>query len=42
MEEKISFREYIRKGELNETTPVRMIGNAPFESLGNSSKAKRR
>lgn len=40
MEEKISFREYIRKGELNETAPVRMIGNAPFESLGNSSKSE--
>ena len=38
MEEKISFREYIRKGELNETTPVRMRGDAPFESLDNESK----
>lgn len=39
MEENFSFRERLREGEINEMSPVRMIGNAPFESLGNSSKS---
>ena len=33
MEENFSFRERLREGEINEMSPVRMIGNAPFESL---------
>lgn len=40
MEERLSFREWLRSGEINEMAPVRMIGNAPFESLGNSSKSE--
>lgn len=36
---KNSFVEYLRQGRVNEMSPVRMIGNAPFESLGNSSKS---
>ena len=34
-----SFSEWLRQGELNEMSPVRMLGNAPFESLSNSSKS---
>lgn len=37
---KSEFREYLNRGKLNEMSPVRMIGNAPFESLGNSSKSE--
>lgn len=40
MEEKFSFREWLRQGEINEMAPVRMRGNAPFESLDNESKSK--
>ena len=29
---KSEFREYLNRGKLNEMSPVRMIGNAPFES----------
>lgn len=36
---KEEFREFLKEGIINEMSPVRMIGNAPFESLNNSSKS---
>lgn len=36
----LNFREWLKEKELNEMSPVKMMGNAPFESLGNLSKSK--
>lgn len=38
MDIKEEFRNWVKK-ELNEMSPVRMSGNAPFESLDNESKS---
>lgn len=40
MEEKFSFREWLRQGEINEMAPVTFSGHAPFESLDGESKSK--
>ena len=37
---KEEFREFLKEGIINEMSPVRMRGNAPFESLENESKSK--
>lgn len=36
---KNEFRDFLKKDKVNEMSPVKMIGNAPFDSLGNSSKS---